>query len=149
MEALNNVATEFTDEEMAKMIVNDKNPYYIAHVIIWVKYKDGNQTEYPVWENIYLIKADTEEEAWEKAEQEGKGYPSPEDDLTVDGRSAEWVYGGVRKVIHSVSGDFINIQIDLAHEDIAELTWNEFTVPDEESLEKLIAGGPVNLSYDE
>jgi hypothetical protein len=149
MEVLSSNATEFTDEEMQKMIVNDENPYYIAHIIIWVRYKDENQNEYPVWENIYLIRADTEEEAWDKAEREGRGYPSSKDDLTVDGRPAEWVYGGVRKVIHSISGDSMNVQIDFMHEDVAELTWNEFTVPDRESLDKLISGDSVNVSYDE
>jgi hypothetical protein len=34
-------------------------------------------------------------------------------------------------------------------EDVAELTWNEFTVPDKESLDKLISGEPVNIRYDE
>jgi hypothetical protein len=149
MEILSDDSMEFTDEEMAMMIVNDKNPYYIAHVIIWVRFKDGNQDEYPVWENIYIIKADSDKEAWEKAEREGRIYPSSDDDLTVDGRPAEWIFGGVRKVIHSISGSSINVQIDLMQENIAELTWNEFTVPDKETLDKLISGEPVNIRYDE
>jgi hypothetical protein len=149
MEALSDDSLEFTDEEMARMIINDENSYYIAHVIIWVRYKDGNQNEYPVWENIYIIKADSDEEAREKAEREGRAYPSSDDDLTVDGRPAEWIYGGVRKVIHSISGNSINVEIDLMLEDVAELTWNEFTVPDKESLDKLISGEPVNIRYDE
>lgn len=149
MEVLSDDSLELTDEEIARMVINDENPYYIAHVIIWVRYKDGNQDDYPVWENVYLIKADTNEEAWEKAEKEGRSYPSSNDDLTFDDRPAEWIYGGVRKVIHSISGDSINVQIDLMHEDVAELTWNEFTLPDKESLDKLIAGKPVSIRYDE
>jgi Domain of unknown function (DUF4288) len=137
------------EDSVSEVKATSENIYYLAHVIFWVRYKEGTQDDYPVWENIYLIKAKDSDEAWEKAEREGRNYSSPNEGLIVDRRSAEWTYGGVRKVIHALYGDFIRVDMDEFLDDVAELTWNEFTVPDKQSLDKLIAGEPVNVNYDE
>jgi hypothetical protein len=121
---------------------------FCAHVIIWMKYEDGNQNEYPIWENVYLIRAESEDGAWNKAECRGK-EECEDDDLEVDGRPARWTYGGVRKLISVIEASFLECSIHESCEDIIELTWNEFTVTDKESLDKLIAGEPVNIRYDE
>ena len=41
--------------------------WYVAHVMIYTRFKDGNQNKYPVCENMYLVQASTEEEAYAKA----------------------------------------------------------------------------------
>jgi Domain of unknown function (DUF4288) len=122
---------------------------FCAHVIIWMKYKDENQNDYPIWENVYLVKAESEDEAWEKAERRGKEECENDDGLEVDGRPARWIYGGVRKLISVIEASFLECNIHENCEDIIELTWNEFTVPDKESLDKLISGDSVNVNYDE
>src|SRR3989442_6952758 len=44
------------------------NTWYAAHIVMYVTFKDGAQDHYPVWENIVLIEAPTEDEAFSKAE---------------------------------------------------------------------------------
>ena len=46
--------------------------WYAASIIMLVKFKDGNQDKYPVWENVILIKASSDDEAIKKAEKEGR-----------------------------------------------------------------------------
>lgn len=122
---------------------------FCAHVVIWMKYKDGVQNEYPIWENVYLVKANTEDEAWEKAEKKGREECEDDDGLEVDGRPARWTYGGVRKLISVIDISFFECKIHESMEDIIELTWSEFTVLDKISLDKLIAGESVIINYDE
>ncbi|MGA2599283.1 MAG: hypothetical protein ABSH09_20100 [Bryobacteraceae bacterium] len=37
--------------------------WYAAHVIMYMRFKDGNQDRYPVYENIYLFQTESAEEA--------------------------------------------------------------------------------------
>lgn len=46
--------------------------WYAASIIMLVKFKDGNQDKYPVWENVVLIKASSGDEALELAEKRGR-----------------------------------------------------------------------------
>src|SRR5260370_31501389 len=39
------------------------NTWYAAHIVMYVTFKHGSQDHYPVWENIVLVEAPTEEEA--------------------------------------------------------------------------------------
>jgi hypothetical protein len=48
------------------------NTWYAAHLILYVKLIDHPQRKYTVWENIVLLKAATDEEAFAKAEARGK-----------------------------------------------------------------------------
>lgn len=123
--------------------------WFCAHVIIWQQYKDGIQDDYGIWENIYLVKADTAEEAWQKAECKGIEITEHDDGLEINGRPARWVYGGVRKLITAIDSSFFECKIHEVMENIIELTWNEYTVPDKQSLDKLIAGDSVNVNYEE
>ena len=71
--------------------------YYAANIVIYVKFDDGNQDQYPVWENITLIEADTDGEAFDKAEAIGK--ESDGDDFIWENRPAVWQYVGIRKLL--------------------------------------------------
>jgi hypothetical protein len=46
--------------------------WYAAHIVMAVKFKRGEQNRFPVWENIVLISAESEEEAFAKAEERGR-----------------------------------------------------------------------------
>ncbi|MBO1349526.1 MAG: hypothetical protein EBE86_020060 [Hormoscilla sp. GUM202] len=37
--------------------------WYAARAIMYVKFKEGEQDKYPVWENVILIKGSSNEEA--------------------------------------------------------------------------------------
>jgi hypothetical protein len=43
--------------------------WYAAHIVMRVKLKAGRQERFPVWENIILIQAGSEDEAFARAEQ--------------------------------------------------------------------------------
>jgi hypothetical protein len=73
--------------------------WFAAHIIMYVEFKTGRQTTYPVWENIVLIHAAGEDEAFAKAEK--KGRETEGDDggtFRWDNIPARWVFGGVRKL---------------------------------------------------
>ncbi len=46
--------------------------WYAAHIVMYVKRKEDTGGKIPVWENILLIRASSEEEAFEKARQRGE-----------------------------------------------------------------------------
>lgn len=116
--------------------------WYAAHLLLYVKLKRRRQTRYPVWENIVLIRARTEEEAFAKAEDRGRADATPDDTFTWDGQPAEWVFAGVRKLTlcmdeHKRPGDG------------TEVTYLELEVPSKEALDKLIAAEPVTVRMED
>ena len=73
--------------------------WYAAHILMYVKLKEGTLKGIPVWENIVLIEAQSDEEAFAKAKK--KGEESAGDDggsFRWAGKPATWVVAGVRKV---------------------------------------------------
>lgn len=121
--------------------------WYCGHAILWARYLDGNQNEYIVWENIYLTEANDSTEAEKQIEVSVISACEP-DGLEFDGRPAQWEYGGIRKVIEISVSDFLIGQIDEDWGDTIELTWNQYVVPNKESLDKLISGEPADVTYD-
>ena len=118
-------------------------PWYAAHAVMFVQFKDGVQDHYPVWENILLIGAPDGDAAYELAiarakEDEGDANSS----FTWDDRPARWVYAGIRKLI-SVSHQSPTDEIGSGD----ELTYSEFDLPDREALDRLVAGDEVGLKY--
>lgn len=111
--------------------------WYAAHAIMYVRFKDGVQDKYPFWENIFLIKADSDEEAFSKAEQrakedEGDSYGS----FTWEERAASWCFAGIRKLVYCTeSPEMPN--------DGTEVTYLEMEVDSESAFSKLINGEPV------
>jgi hypothetical protein len=66
---------------------------------MYVKRAHNPSGRIPVWENIILIKADSEEMAFAKAQERGKQDEGDEDGtFRWDGEPATWVFAGVRKV---------------------------------------------------
>lgn len=117
-------------------------PWFSASAIMYVRYKDGNQSNYPVWENVHLIQAATPEEAQEKAirrakEDEGDDSGS----FTWNQRPATWLFAGLRKILtvsHSSDSDEL---------DGAEITFSEFELETEAELSALVNGGDVRVVY--
>jgi hypothetical protein len=74
--------------------------WYAAHLIMYVQFKKHVQRTYPVRENVVLIRADSAEEAFEKAERRGKEDEGDSSGtFTWGGKPATWVFGGVRKLM--------------------------------------------------
>ncbi len=115
--------------------------WYAAHAIMVVRYKDSPQKTVPFWENIILIEAESEDEAWSKGiarakEDEGDSEGS----FTWDGRPATWCFAGIRKLVAAPDPD-----AKPGHG--TEITYLEMEVDNEESLARLLDGESVPVRY--
>src|SRR5581483_5489081 len=121
-----------------------KSKWYVAHVILYVKFKDGEQDHYPIWENLYLIKASSPKKAWEKADECGRleERASKGSGLRWAGRPATWVYAGTRKLNECLEDPF-----EGPFAGKAEVTYSELRVESAKELKKLVKGTPVSITY--
>lgn len=120
-------------------------PWFSAHAILYARFKSGTQSEYPVWENVYLIEAPTSEAALAAAhERARKDEGDSRGTFTWNDQPAEWVFAGVRKLI-SVSHDGANAEP--RHGD--ELTYSEHVVGSLDAVRQLAQGHSVPVRYDE
>ena len=117
--------------------------WYAAHAIMACRFKDGRQSPTPVWENVLLIEAADGDEAEERAVDRAKLDEGDSDgSMTWDGRPAEWVFVGIRRMI------------SVAHQSVVgkphsgdEITFLEFVLPDMSAVEALAAGKTVRVEY--
>ncbi|KFA92508.1 DUF4288 domain-containing protein [Archangium violaceum] len=117
--------------------------WYAAHVVLYHEFREGPQEEFSVMENVYLIHAATDEEAFARAEKRGRSDCVEDDEsLTVDGRPSRLVFGGVRKLI-SCATDTETL------EDGVEATYSFLVVSGRQQLDSLIKGEPVPVLYEE
>lgn len=116
--------------------------WYAAHAIMYVKFKDGLQDKYPFWENIILIEAETDDEAFQKAEvraREDEG--DSQGTFTHGGRPASWVFAGIRRLVSCTD------PLDQPA-DGTEITYLEMEVESEDCFTKLLKGEPVQVLYE-
>lgn len=130
--------------------------WYAAHIISYVRFLDGNQDKYPIWENIVLIEAESPDEAYEKAKKIGQdhydGTATGSGNLRWDGRPGVWVFAGIRKVIRCQDTTATEVtRIEEGERPIhgTEITYSELEVSSEEALTKLLNGDPVIVLYEE
>ena len=115
--------------------------WYAAHLVLYVKFKEHPQDHVPFWENIVLIQADTEDEAFAKAEERGR---ADEGDCSGtfrwDGKPATWVFAGVRQLIRCEDeGERPG--------DGTEVTYNEMEVDSVEELKRFVEGETASVRY--
>jgi len=117
--------------------------WYAANIIMYVKFKEGLQDKYPIWENIVLIEAKSEDEAYTKACKIGsQSEGDSQGTLLWDERPATWSLGGIRKII----------KCDNSEErpsDGTEITYSQMEVYNEDDFIKLVKGEAVNIYYEE
>ena len=118
--------------------------WYAAHAVMLIRIKDGEQTEFPIWENIFLIEAATPEEAQQKAEVRALEDESEADNTdTWDGRPSRFEFLGLRKLMQCFSDEE-------QPGDGTEVSHNKITFADREQLDKFVAGEQARLTiYDE
>lgn len=124
--------------------------WFAASVVMYFRLKDEPQAEFYVWENVYLIDAPDAAVARAKAEALGKLEEGDDDgSLKLNGKPAEQVFGGVRKVL-TCAPSLLSDSIDNARlEDGTEATYSAFTVSNRQDLEAFIRGEPVRVVYEE
>jgi hypothetical protein len=118
-------------------------PWYAAHAIVYFELTDGSQDRFQVYENVFLVRADTTDEGFAKARaiasrDEGDDSGS----LRVGDRPARRVFAGIRKLI-AVSHESPDDQLG----DGDEVTYSKLVVPDREALLKLVADLDVKVLY--
>ena len=108
---------------------------------MYVRFKDGLQDRYPVWENVLLIQASTHKLAAEMAQEIAKREEGDSDgSFRWSDRPAERVFAGIRKTVEmSHEGE------GLGHGD--EVTYSEFVLANEEALRALVGGEEVSVRY--
>lgn len=108
---------------------------YAAHLILYVRLKSASQSVYPVWENVVLITASSEDEAFAKAEALGRSEEGDEDNsFSWDREPATWVFAGVRKLVEC---------LEPLPNDGLEITSNQYDVQSLDAISKLVAGEPT------
>lgn len=118
-------------------------PWYAAHAILYFELTDGPQDRFQVYENVFLVWADTPTEGFKKARLLAQRDEGDDDgSLRVGPRPARRVFGGIRKLItvsHETAGDQLG--------DGDEVTYSELVVPDREALQHLIGDKDVKVLY--
>jgi len=117
--------------------------WFAAHIVMYVQFKEEGQTAFPVWENIVLIHAQSDEEAFEKAETIGREGEGDEDgSFRWLDKPARWVFGGVRK---------LTLCLDAAKrpEDGTEISYIQMWVRSRSALRKLIQSDRVGVELRE
>jgi hypothetical protein len=121
--------------------------WYGAHIVMAVRYDDpADQTDYPVWENVVLVRADSDEKALQKAEEIGRaGEDDGSERLRWDGKPARWVFAGVRKLIECRTPDDPQDRLRTG----TEVTYSQMILDSRETLQKFVKGDPVPVLYEE
>ncbi len=117
--------------------------WYAAHSIMYVKFTDGKQDKYPIWENIILIEASSDEEALEKAEKRAKEDQSEsENDFNWEERPASLNFAGIRKLISCNNPEN-------RPTDGTEISYSQMEIKTKDDLAKFLQGDSVMVLYEE
>jgi Domain of unknown function (DUF4288) len=117
--------------------------WYAAHIVMVVEFKDAVQRRFPVWENIVLIEARSEDEAFDKAESHGRAEEGDDGGSFRWGEQpARWTFAGVRKLTECQAPD-------QRPANGTELSYTEFELDSREAVKKLVAGKPVEARFND
>jgi hypothetical protein len=119
---------------------------YSAHLIRYLKVKDGDQARFPVEETAYLIDASSPDDAFDQAEAIGQEINECDnEDFTWENRPAKWIYAGIRKLLDQscFAPDHLDREDSFTFK---EITYSEFMADRREALQDLIEGRPVTIA---
>jgi hypothetical protein len=116
--------------------------WYAAHLVLCVRFKSGAQDRYPVWENIVLVSAKSQEEAFDKADEIGRQSAGDDSTFKWGRRAARWEFMGVRKLVEcALQGDSLDSG--------DEITYSELELDSLAAVRAFAEGGPVRAKFDE
>jgi hypothetical protein len=73
--------------------------WYAAHIIMQVQFKEAKQYKFPVWENVFLIEASSDDDALRKAEEIGESLEGDSHGTFLwEDIPSKWVFRGVKKL---------------------------------------------------
>jgi Domain of unknown function (DUF4288) len=122
--------------------------WYAASAIVVTKLGSGEQDEYPVYENVYLIEASSPDEALQKADAIGRANDIDDPSLTLNGLPARDCFVGIRKLITVVNPCSGEPDKERPYHG-TEVTYARYTLRSEDDIKKLTQGEPVSLTYEE
>ena len=115
--------------------------FYVAHLIMSVRLVNGSQVEYPIWENMKLLVANSREEAQAEAERIGKNEEEPlSESFRYGGEPGRIMFEGVRKLIECESSDERP-----GHG--TEISYAQYQINDLDQLRPLAGGDEVSILY--
>src|SRR5262245_33894691 len=115
--------------------------WYAAHIVLYVQLKNDRQRDFPVWENIVLVRARSDEDAWRQAEDRGREVAGDDDgSFRWAGQPATWVFAGVRKL--TLCDDPTN-----RPGAGSEITYSEMRFKSPDGVADFVAGRPVNVRF--
>jgi hypothetical protein len=118
-------------------------------VLLYLKEKRARQSTFLVWENVYLVRARDISEAAKKGEAFGRADCAPDETLTVDGRPATLVFGGVRRIVWCAESPHRGRTSTVSVlRDGVEATFSTFVVRGRRDLSSLLAGRPALVRYE-
>jgi hypothetical protein len=111
--------------------------WFAAHIVMVVELKGMEQDHFPAWENIVLVEAASEAEAYRKAEEFGRNDEGDDDGSFRWGkRPARWIFAGVRKLTECAqSGDRPG--------DGDEMTYLELEFRTRNDVKRFVSGKPT------
>lgn len=113
--------------------------WYAAHNLMYVQFKEDNLDFIPCWENIHLIFAQNEDEAFKKAEELGKEAEGDSNgSFKWAGMPATWVFAGVRKLTYCNNSQE-------RPDDKTEITYLEYLLPSKKAIQNIIEGKHTNV----
>lgn len=121
--------------------------WYTASVITTIRFvNDVGQETFPVFEDFYLLQADSRLSALRKANEIGLSLEQLDDNLELNGKPAKRKFLGIRKVRSIVNPP--DIQLDTSPPvDGTELSHSYFEIHNSADLMKLAMGQRVTLEY--
>jgi len=118
--------------------------HYAAHAIFYVKFKEDVQRAFPVWENVYLIHAESDAEALQMAKGIAREDEAANREMYLDEKPALYIFKGIRKLI--LMTDLLGRPLaDIQHGQ--ELTYSQFEAESEEDVTRLATGKDVKVSH--
>jgi hypothetical protein len=118
---------------------------YAAHLIMAIRFVEGKQERFPCYENVVLVYAKDEDEALEQARKYGEEEAKAGGQFCWNDREAVWKFLGVRKLIECRTPGNLDNRLGRG----TEVTYSLLELPNEEALQKLAAGEPVEVTYRE
>ncbi len=114
--------------------------FYIAHIIMYYEYIDGNQDDYYCWEDMILVQGKSYKEAYDKAMKIAKKNEDYSGKCMHNGRPVNIVCKGNRQVV----------SIDYPYDkviDRTEVTYLTLTFETKEQFESYVTDNTAIVTY--